>query len=164
MHSHESVLTVIQVVVALPYVNLPYVKVKDTDGIYLFDIRVNASQSDMLGDGFGHSVEDTFQIINLAGILYFYNDNFVLTVAGFDVYPVELVFRTQLVAFALKNLQYTDILSQQYGKESLEHPKISLIPQQALRRPVKAYVSVFLFHIHILRFLQIYAIKMNDDL
>lgn len=56
----------------------------------------------MLGYGFRHAIEYPLQIIKLARILYFHDDDLALVVKRLDVHPVELVILRQLITLALQ--------------------------------------------------------------
>ncbi len=141
VNTYECVLTVIQVIIPLADV-----KIKDTDGIHFLHFRVKVSQFDMLCDGFCYTEKDTFQIINLAGVLNFHNNDFVLTVAGLDVHTVEFIAFTLLVTLAFQYLHDMDGFAQQHGKETFENTEVGLVAQQSFHRPVKTYIFIFLFH------------------
>ncbi len=101
----------------------------------------------MFGNGFCHTIQDTLQIIQLTGILYFDDDNFVFTVACLDVYPVKLIVGTLLVSLTFENLHDLYLLAYQDGEKSFKHIEIRLLSQQALDGPVETNVSVLqIFH------------------
>ena len=141
MHAHKGILTVVQVIVALANV-----EIENADGVYLLHLGVKFSQLDMLRDGLGNAEEDALQIVYLARVLHLDDNDFILTVARLDVHTVELIVFTLLVALAFQYLDNADRLAQQHGEEAFEHAEVGFVAQQALHRPVKTYISVFLYH------------------
>ena len=132
------------------------IKVEDTDGIHLLNLRVELTQLDMFRDRLGNTEKNTFQIINLTGILNLHNNDLVFAVTRLYVDTVEFIRFIQLIAFTLQNLDDTDGLTQQNGEKTLQHAEIGLVTQQALHRPIKTNIPVFLFHhIRIISILQI---------
>ena len=140
MNAYKTVLTVIKVVLALAQV-----EVEDTDGIHLLYFHVAFAKRDMLGNGFSHAVEYTFQVVNLTRVLNLDDDYLALAVAGFDVNTVELVVYSFLVRFALKYLIYGHFLAEEYGEEAFQHAEVGFLTEQSLDRPVKTDVFIFQF-------------------
>ena len=96
----------------------------------------------MLGDGFRYSIEDAFQIIQLARVLNLYDDNFILAVACLDVHTIELIRSRLLVALAFKNLDDIDFFSQKNGEETFQHTEVRFLSQKAFDGPVETDVFV----------------------
>ena len=94
----------------------------------------------MLGNGLGHTIEDSFKIEKLCGQLYLHNDNTAFRILCLNVYPIKLVVNTFLIAFALKNLHDGDLLTEQHGDKAFEHIKIGFVTKHPLHSPVKSYV------------------------
>ena len=63
----------------------------------------------MLGDSFGHTEQDTFQVIKFAGKLDFHDNDFTLAIQRLDVDPIELIVTEVLVAFTFQNLIDDDL-------------------------------------------------------
>ena len=101
----------------------------------------------MLCDGFCHTVEHPFQVIQFPCLLYFHEYDFIIAVACLNVHTVELVVAVILVALALQNLDDVHRFVDQYSYESLKHAEVSLVAQHALGGPVKSDISVVVFHI-----------------
>jgi hypothetical protein len=99
---------------------------------------------DMLGDGFGDTVEQTLKEVQFACLLDFYKHNLAARRAGFDVDTVEFVILRRLVRFAFENLHDFHLLADKYGNQSFEYGEIGLVAQHALGRPIETYVSVFI--------------------
>ena len=109
MHADEAVLPVIEVIVSLPDV-----EIEDADGIDFFYFAVGIAQRDMFGNGFCHAVEDTFQVVKLARVLHFDDDNLVFAVPRLDVYTVEFIVNGLLVSFAFQDFDDADRFAQEY--------------------------------------------------
>ena len=124
MYTYKVILPMVQEIASLSYV-----KVEDTDGVDFLHLIVSITQRDMFGDSLCHSIKDTFQIIEFAGILYFDDDNLVLTVACLDVNTVELVIGSLLISFTFQYFDNRDFFTQKYSKETFKHTKIGLLPQ-----------------------------------
>ena len=141
MYPHESVLPVIQVVVSPSDVEIEY-----ADGVHLLHLRVEFSQFDMLCDGLCHSEEDSLQIIDFAGVLHLYDDDFVFAVPGLDVHAVEFLVFALLVSFTFQYLYDAYRFVQQHCEETLQHAEVGFIAQQPFHRPVKSDISVCIIH------------------
>ena len=122
MHAHKGVLTVVQVIVALADV-----EIENADGVHFLHLGVKFSQLNMLRDGFGNAEEDALQIVYLTRVLHLDDDDFVLTVARFDVHAVEFVVFALLVALAFQYLDDADRLAQQHGEETFEHAEVGFV-------------------------------------
>ena len=134
--------SVVEVVLALTEV-----EVEDADGVDLLDVVVALPASDVLGDGLGDAVEDAFEVVALAVVLDFDEDDLVLAVAGLDVDAVGLVVLVVAVAFAFEDFEDADGFVQQDGEEAFEDGEIGLLAQEAFDGPVEADVAVgFLGH------------------
>ena len=86
----------------------------------------------MLRDGLGNAEEDALQIVYLARVLHFDDDDFILAVARLDVHTVEFVVFTLLIALAFQYLDDADRLAQQHGEETFEHAEVGFVAQQAV--------------------------------
>ena len=137
MHANEMVLPVIEIVRSDTEV-----EIEDADGIHLLHFLVAFAQGDMLGDGLGYAVEDTFEIVYFAGVLYLDENDLPLAVERLDVDTVELVVGTSLVAFAFKDFDGLDLFVQHDGQETVEHVEVSLLPQQAFDGPIETDIPV----------------------
>ena len=113
MHADKLVLPVIQIIGSYAYI-----KIKDTDRIDLFHPGIVLSQMKMLGDGFRHAIEHTFQIIKLAGILDLDKDDISLCVLSLDIHPIEFIIGHLLVSLTLQYLLNLDLLAQEHGKKA----------------------------------------------
>ena len=122
VYTDKVILSVIQIVTADAYV-----EVQNADGVDLLYMIVCLAQRDMLGDGFGHSVKNAFQIVKFARVLYLDDDDFVFTVARFDVYAVEFIVSSQLVTFAFEYFHDSHFFPQEYGEETFENTKVCLL-------------------------------------
>lgn len=148
MHTNELILTVIQIISTYAYI-----KIKNTDGIYLLHLGIVLSQMKMLGDGFRHAIEHTLQIIKLAGILDLNKDDISFRILRLDVHPVEFVIGILLISLALQYLLDHDLLAKKYGKEAFQHPEIRFLAKQTFNGPVETDVAILQFlHIHLLLF------------
>ena len=96
----------------------------------------------MLGNGFGHTVEDAFEIMYFAGVLDFDDDDFVFAVLCFDVDTVELVVGTLLIPFAFEDFKDSDLFPEHDGQETVEHTEVGLLAQQALDCPIETDIPV----------------------
>ena len=96
----------------------------------------------VLGDGLGDAVEDAFEVVALAVVLDFDEDDLVLAVAGLDVDAVGLVVLVVAVAFAFEDFEDADGFVQQDGEEAFEDGEIGLLAQEAFDGPVEADVAV----------------------
>ena len=103
MDTHKSILTVVKIVV--PFAEI---KIEDADGIDFLYFGIEIAQFDMFRDGFRHTEEYTFQVIDFPCVLYFYDDDFVLAVFGLDVHTVELFVFPLLVTLAFQYLDNMD--------------------------------------------------------
>ena len=72
----------------------------------------------MFSDSFCHSVQDAFQIIELPCILDLYNNDFVFTVSGFNIYPVEFIIDCLLVAFTFQYLYDFHVFTEKDSQET----------------------------------------------
>ena len=119
----------------------------------------------MLGNCFRHSIKDAFEIIQFTSVLYFHNDDFSFAVLRLDVYTVELVISSQLIAFTFEDFHYFHLFIQQYRQQPFEYPKIGFLAQQSFNCPVKSDIAVHCFHNH--RFLCItkigFSIRSNAE-
>ena len=141
MHAHKTGLSMIQVVRTLTQI-----KIKNVDAVHLLHAVVLAAQSDMLRNGLGHTIQNTFKVVQLTSVLDFHDDYLALAVQSLDVNTVELVIASVLIGLALKYLLNRDLLTQKNGKKSLQHTKVGLVSQHTLGRPVKTYKLVILVH------------------
>ena len=96
----------------------------------------------MLSDGFGHSVQYTFQIIKFTSVLYFHDNDFILTVSCLYIYPVEFIIRILLISFAFQYIDNGYFLAQEHGEESFQHVEVRFLSQQAFDSPIKTDVFV----------------------
>lgn len=96
----------------------------------------------MFCNGFGYSIQDTLQIIQLTRILNLDDNNLIFTIESFDINSVELIILRLLVTLAFQNLHYMNFITYQYRKESFEHTKISFMTQQTLNSPIKADIFI----------------------
>ena len=124
------------------FLALTEVEVEDADGVDLLDVVVALLASDVLGDGLGDAVEDAFEVVALAVVLDFDEDDLVLAVAGLDVDAVGLVVLVVAVAFAFEDFEDADGFVQQDGEEAFEDGEIGLLAQEAFDGPVEADVAV----------------------
>ena len=106
MHTYKGVAAMIEIIGALPQV-----EIQDVDGVNFLDFVVMLSERDVLCDGLGHSVENTFQVVELCGKLHFHDDNAAFGVLGLDVHTVVLVIPIFLVSFTLQDFFNLDWLS-----------------------------------------------------
>jgi len=83
----------------------------------------------MLGDGFGHAVKDTFEIVYFTSVLDFDDDDLTFAVQGFDIDTIEFVVGTFLIAFAFEDFEDTDLFTQHDGQEAVEHTEVGLLTQ-----------------------------------
>ena len=65
--------------------------IKNADRIYLFNFIISFTQWDMFCNGFGYSIQDTLQIIQLTRILNLDDNNLIFTIESFDINPIELI-------------------------------------------------------------------------
>ena len=110
MYTQKCILPVVQIIV--PFANI---KIENADGVYFLHFVVAFAQRDMLGNGFGHPIENALQIIQLPRILNFYDNNFSFAVLCFNIYPIEFIIGSKLIAFAFEYFYYLDLFVQQYG-------------------------------------------------
>ena len=108
--------------------------------------------------GFGHSIQDTLQIVQLTRILDLDDNNLIFTIESFDINPVELIILRLLVTLAFQNLHYMNLITYQHRKESFEHTKIGFMTQQTLDSPIKTDIFILQFHKNI-----IYSFSMDKD-
>ena len=146
MDSDETVLAMVQVI--SPFAQ---VKIEDADGIDLRDVPIGLALVDMFRNGFGYAIQDAFQIICLAGILHFDQDNLSLGILCLDIHPVVLVPFGLLVPFAFQDLHDLHRLTEEDGQEPFQHTKVSLLPEQTLDGPIESDIQVSFF-CHSLRF------------
>jgi len=117
----------------------------------------------MFSDSFCHSVQDAFQIIELPCILDLYNNDFVLTVSGFNIYPVEFIIDCLLVAFTFQYLYDFHVFTEKDSQETFQYAEICLLAEKPFHSPVKAYIFVLLFHINLIfRLLQSYDFFLDN--
>ena len=83
----------------------------------------------MLGDRFGYTVEDAFEVVHLASVLDFDDDNLAFTVQSLDVHTVEFVVKSRLVAFTFEDFQNLDFFADHDGQETFEHTEVGLLAQ-----------------------------------
>ena len=124
MHADEMVLAMVDIVRSYTQV-----KIEDADGVDFLYFLIAFTQRDMLGNGFGYAVEDTFEVMHFAGILDLDDDNFAFTVQRFDIDTIELVVGTLLIAFAFEYFEDLHLFPQHDGQETVEHTEVSLLAQ-----------------------------------
>ena len=56
------------------------------------------------------------------------------------VETVELVLLVSLIALAIKELKYSELLAEESRHQSLKHSMVCLVAQHALHSPVKSYI------------------------
>ena len=82
--------------IVLSYIDIvrPFakVKIKYTNGIYLFYFFVGVAEIDMLGNGFVYAIKYTFLITQSGYILYLDKNVFTVTIFCLDFYSIELIF------------------------------------------------------------------------
>ena len=110
MHTDKGVLTVIEVI--LP---LPDIKIENADGIYLLHLVITFSQRDVFGNGFCHTIKDSFQIVKLTRILNLDDDDFPLAVLRLDINTIKFVISTLLVAFTFQDFLNGHFLIEKNG-------------------------------------------------
>ena len=110
MNADEAGLTMIKII-GTP----SEIEIYDTDVINLLHLFVQAAQLYVLGQRLGHSVEDAFQIVELARELNFHQNNISSCVLSFDINSVELFVFLFLIALALKYFDYLSLLAEQHG-------------------------------------------------
>ena len=138
MYTREDILTVVQVIATLSDI-----EVKDTYGVNLFHFVVAATQRYMLRDSLRYTVEDTLEECKFARVLYFHDDDLTLAVFSLDVYTVEFIVDSQLVAFALQQFDDLHLFVQQHRQKTFQHAEIGFLTQQALDRPVETDIIIF---------------------
>jgi hypothetical protein len=92
----------------------------------------------MLYDDLGSPVKHTLEVICLAGILDFDDDQLTLFVFHENIYPVELVVLGFFISFAFKDLLYFKIIKEQLGKEAFQDVEVGFIAEQPLHGPIEA--------------------------
>ena len=122
MYARKDILTVVQVIASLTDI-----EIKDTHGVDLFHFVVAATQRNMLRDGLGHPIKDTFEESKLTRVLYFHYDDFTLAVFSLDVYPVEFVVNGLLIALALQQFDDLHLFVQQHRQETFQHTEIGFL-------------------------------------
>ena len=127
MHAGEMILSVVEII--RTYTEI---EVNNADGVDFLYLLITFTQRDMLGDGFGHAVEDTFEIMYFAGVLDFDDDDLAFAVQCFDVYTVELVAGTFLVAFAFEDFKDTNLFPKHDCQETVKHIEVGLLAQQTV--------------------------------
>ena len=137
VYSLEGHLTVVQVVFALAQL-----EIEDIDAEHLLHLAVVFAATYMLGDGFCNAVEHTLKVVELAGLLNLYENDFTLGVLCLDVYAVLLVMPRLLVGLALQKLDNRYLLADKRGDETLKDDKVGLVAKHVLGRPVETYVLV----------------------
>ena len=141
VYADERAGAVIEVVAALAQI-----EVDNADGVHLLDLLERAAQLDVLRDGLGRAVENALQIVELARQLYLDDEYLATVVLGFDVYTVELVVGSVLIALALQQLHNVDGLAQQDGHQTLKHAEVGLVAKHAFHGPVESYIFVVCVH------------------
>ena len=110
----------------------------------------------MFSDSFSYAVQDAFQVVQFACVLYLDKDDFAFAVQGFDVDTIELVVGAFLIAFAFEDFDDPDFFVQHDSQETVEHIEIGLLPQQTLNGPIEANIPVLqLFSFHLFHDFQI---------
>ena len=142
MYSLKRASTVVEIIVSLADI-----EIEDANRIDFFDFVVAVAQGNVFGDGFGHSIENTFQVIQLAGVLHFHNNDFPFAVKRFDIHAVELVFSGLLVALAFQQFEDGHFLVQEHSEEAFQYAEVSFLTKEALYCPVEADVFVLFHHI-----------------
>ena len=132
MDAFELALPVVEVVVAHAEV-----EVEDVDGEDLLDVLVVLAGGDVLGDGLGGGVEDTFEEVEVIGLLDLDEDDLAEAVLGLDVDAVELVLFVLLVALAFEEFGDGDVLAEDGGDEPLEDGEVGLVAEDVLGGPVE---------------------------
>ena len=100
----------------------------------------------MLRDGLRHPVEDTTEVVKLAGQLHLHDDDIATLVFRLDINPIKLVGGVLLVALALQDLDDLYLLTREDGNQSLQYGEVRLVTQHAHHGPIKS--DVFLVHLH----------------
>ena len=103
----------------------------------------------VLCNGLRHTIEHTLEIVQLPRQLHFNYYYLSLGVLCLDVNTVELCLACFLIAFALKQFGYNNLLTKKHRNQSFQHCKICLVAQHALHRPVKSNVFVLYFHSYV---------------
>ena len=111
MYAGEDILPMIQIIVSLADI-----EVKNIYGVDFLHLVITITQRDMLGNGFRHTIEDTFQESQFTSVLHLHNDDLSFAVFSLYVYPVEFVVKGLLVAFAFQQFDDLHLFIQQHGK------------------------------------------------
>ena len=122
----------------------PQVEIQDIDGIYLLNLIIFLAQDDMFRNGFRHSIQDAFQVIELACQLNLHDDDFIPAVLCLDIHTVELIVGIILIALAFQEFNNMNTFIQENGHKTFKHPEISLLPKDALGGPVETNNPVIL--------------------
>ena len=133
--------------IVLPYIDIvrPFakVKIKYTNGIYLFYFFVGVAEIDMLGNSLCHPIEYALQIIQLTCVLYLHDDDVPFAIFRLDVNSVKLVVGFLLITLAFQYVDNLDRLTDKHCKESLKYSKVSLLTKQSFECPIESNVFIF---------------------
>ena len=77
-----------------------------------------------------------------SGILDFDDDDLAFAVQSFDIYTVELVAGTFLVAFAFEDFKDTNLFPEHDCQETVKHIEVGLLAQQTLDSPIETDIPV----------------------
>ncbi len=100
------------------------------DDIYRVDfphLVVWLAQSDILRYRLRHPVEHAVEIRQFATVLHLDDAEFPILAFGENVHTIVFVLLVLLVAFALKKLVDSELLSNQRRQESFQHGMVSLV-------------------------------------
>ena len=96
----------------------------------------------MLCNGFSNTIEHPLQIIEFTSLLYFHEDDLILTIPRLDIHSIKLIVDIILIALALQNLDDMDRFVKEHCYQPLENAKVSLVAQHALGGPIETNILV----------------------
>jgi hypothetical protein len=113
------------------------VEVEDVDGEDLLDVLVVVADGDVLSDGLGGAVEDSFEEVEVVGLLDLDEDDVAEAVLGLDIDAVELVVFVALVALAFEEFGDGDVFVEDSGDEPWRMVKSALSRKMFFGGPVE---------------------------